>query len=235
MAAPAYGDGALGRLAFSQACRDLSDLARAHVPTSADGHQGPGELVGEALRLIHCAEYAMRMAVVAERLRGASWAQMADALGLSPDSVSGRYADAEREVRDALLFPDRDGRDGTPGWWACPDGLDDPEATARDLDAWERRHRERTDPDRGAAAVSPGLARRGTLDEIGAVTTIAGMFIDGELPDCVSRARAEQVLCERRVRVFERLLAERPDSTEMQTALRDAKARLVGRTMRTGR
>jgi hypothetical protein len=73
MPAPPYSDSSLGRLAFSQACRDLSDLARAHVATSADGHLRPGELLEEAGRLVAGAEQALRMAVVAERLRGASW------------------------------------------------------------------------------------------------------------------------------------------------------------------
>jgi len=160
MAAPPYSDGSLGRLAFSYACRDLSDLARAHVSTYADGHLRPGELLEEATRLVAGAEATLRMAVVAERLRGTSWAEIGEALGVTRQSAHERYASFEREMRVALLFPDRAGENAGLGWWAVPDGLEDPERTARDLDAWERRHREATDPDRGETAVSAGLQTR---------------------------------------------------------------------------
>src|SRR6266536_3410545 len=157
MPAPSYSDSSLGRLAFSQACRDLSDLARAHVATDADAHLRPGELLEEAGRLVAGAEQALRMAVVAERLRGTSWAEIGEALGVTRQSAHERYASFEHELRQALLFPDRAGDAGTLGWWAVPDGLEEPERSAHDLVGWERRHRERTDPDRGEAAVSASL------------------------------------------------------------------------------
>jgi hypothetical protein len=227
MPAPPYSDSSLGRLAFSQACRDLSDLARAHVATYADAHLRPGELLEEAGRLVAGAEQALRMAVVAERLRGASWAQIGETLGVTRQSAHERYAPFEREMRRALLFPDRAGEHGGPGWWAVPDGLEDPERTARDLNEWERRHRERTDPDRGETAVSGGLQARRTLDETGAVIELAKLLLDDGLPAGVSRERAERELYERKVAVFERMLADGTGDAEVATQLAEARARLA--------
>src|SRR6266496_1662677 len=201
MPAPSYSDSSLGRLAFSQACRDLSDLARAHVATFADAHLRPGELLEEAGRLVAGAEQALRMAVVAERLRGASWAQIGETLGVTRQSAHERYAAFEHEMRQALLFPDRAGEAAALGWWAVPDGLEDPERTARGLDEWELRHREHTDPKRGEAAVSAGLQPRRTLDETGAVIELAKLLLDDRLPTGVPRQRAERELYERKVGV----------------------------------
>jgi hypothetical protein len=227
MPAPPYSDSSLGRLAFSQACRDLSDLARAHVATYADGHLRPGELLEEAARLVAGAEQALRMAVVAERLRGTSWAQIGDTLGVTRQSAHERYAAFEHEMRRALLFPDRAGGAGALGWWAVPDGLEDPERTARQLDEWDVRHRERTDPERGEAAVSAGLQPRRTLDETGAVIELGKLLLDDRLPAGVSRGRAERELYERKVAVFEHMLAEGTADATVATQLAEARARLA--------
>jgi hypothetical protein len=227
MPVPPYSDSSLGRLAFSQACRELSDLARAHVSTYADGHLRPGELLEGATRLVAGAEAALRMAIVAERLRGTSWADIGEALGVTRQSAHERYAPFEREMRAALLFPDREGEHGGLGWWAVPDGLEDPERTARDLDEWERRHRERTDPDRGETPVSAGLQARRTLDETGAVIELAKLLLDGSVPDGVSHERAERELYERKVAAFERMLADGTADPGVATQLAEARARLA--------
>jgi hypothetical protein len=227
MSAPPYTDSSLGRLAFSEACRNLSDLARAHVPTYADGHLRPGELAGEAARLIAGAEQVLRMAVVAERLRGTSWAEIGEALGVTRQSAHERYATFEHELRQALLFPDRAGHAGTLGWWAVPDGLEDPETSAHDLDRWERRHRERTDPDRGELAVSAGLKPRRTVDETGAVIQLAKLLVDDQLPAGVSRQRAERELYERKVALYERMLDEASADPQVPALLAEARARLA--------
>jgi hypothetical protein len=227
MPIPPYSDRSLGRLAFSQACRDLSDLARAHVATDADGYLRPGELLEDAGRLVAGAEQALRMAVVAERLRGASWAQIGETLGVTRQSAHERYAAREHELRQALLFPDRAGAAGAPGWWAVPVGLEDPEPTALELDEWEMRHRERTDPERGEAAVSAGLQPRRTLDETGAVIELAKLLLDDQLPAGVSRERAERELYERKVAVFERMLTEGTADAAVATQLAEARARLA--------
>lgn len=227
MAAPPYSDCSLGRLALSYACRDLSDLARAHVATYADGHLRPGELLKEAARLVAGAEATLKIAVVAERLRGTSWAEIGEALGVTRQSAHERYAPFEREMRVALLFPDRAGEHGALGWWAVPDGLEDPERTARALDEWERRHRKPSDPDRGETAVSAGLQARGTLDETGAVIELAKLLLDGPRPQGVSNERAERELYERKVAVFERMLADGTADPGVLTQLAEARARLA--------
>lgn len=121
-------------------------------------------------------------------------------------SAHERYKDAVDDVLDGIVFPQRDGTDGTPGWWACPNGLDDPDRTARDLDAWEARHRERTDPDRGERAVSTRLGEPGRHDAIQAiaiVTTLAARIVERTLPNGVSeRTRNLSNRMRRRVEVF---------------------------------
>jgi hypothetical protein len=172
------------------------------------------------------------MAVVAERLRGASWAQIGETLGVTRQSAHERYAAFEHEMRQALLFPDRADEEGGLGWWAVPDGLEDPESTARQLDEWELRHRERADPDRGEAAVSAGLQPRRALDETGAVIELAKRLLDDRLPTGVSRERAERELYERKVGALQRMLAEGTADPEVTTQLAEARARLAELTSR---
>ena len=60
-------------------------------------------------------EQPLKLALVAERLQGTSLAEIGEAFGVSPASPLRRYASFEHEVRQALLFPDRAGEDGTLG------------------------------------------------------------------------------------------------------------------------
>ena len=90
-----------------------------------------------------------------------------------------------------------------------------------------RRHREPADPERGATAVSAGLRARRTLDEASAVIELARLLLDGPLPDGVSRERAERELSERKVAVFERMLADGTPDPGVKTQLAEARARLA--------
>jgi len=195
----------LTRLAFSAECRELSDLARAFVPTTSDGHTRPGELLQEALRLRSSVDELVRLAVCVERARGASWNEVGAALEITRQSAHERYAAAVEELADGILFPLREGVDGAPGWWACPDGLEDPPRTAASLDAWELRHRERTDPGRGEEAVSGGLGQSKwrAADAIGLTTRLAKRIVDRDLPPGVSERTARRMLLEAKRQAFD--------------------------------
>lgn len=136
----------LTRLAYSAACRELSDRARGQVPTYADEWGQAGGLVEAAAMMLADADRVLQLAVAAERAASVSWQTIGEVLDVSRQSAHERFAGAVQEVRDGILFPHRDGLPGLPGWWACPDGLDDPERTLCDLDKWVVRHRESTDP-----------------------------------------------------------------------------------------
>ncbi len=89
--------------------------SRAHLPDLRRRHPAPREPLQDAARLLAGAERALRLAVAAERLQGASWAQSGDALGVTRQSAHERYAPFEREVRHALLFARRAGAPGERG------------------------------------------------------------------------------------------------------------------------
>jgi hypothetical protein len=114
------------------------------------------------------------------------------------------------------------GAEGGLGWWACPDGLEDPERTVRRLDEWALRHREVGDPERGEHPVSAGLGRRkdlAAIEAIGVTTALARRIMDGNLPRGVSERQARRLLLERKLAAFD-LIAER----ETGQAARDARA-----------
>jgi len=201
----------LARLAYSQACRELGDSARAQVPTVHDGWLRACELLADALRLRADAEQVVELAIAFERVKGASWREIADVLELSSPTARERYAPVVDDIRDAILFACREGRDGAPGCWACPPGVEDPDTTARALDAWVARHREPTDPERGDSPVSDGL-RPGTdarvLDALGRSLELATRLINRTLPTGIGERTARRMLLEAKVTAYD-LIAER--------------------------
>jgi len=220
--------GDLARLAYSVQCRELSDLARSFAQTYADSYGRGGELAEEAERLVAGAEYARVLAITAERARGVSWETIGENLrpdakqsaekrsgdpdGVSKQAARKRFGDAVDEVLEGILFPAREGEPGQLGWWACPDGLSDPEGTIRDLDAWADRHREPADPGKDVAGlVSAGLGddRYRALDLMDRVLTLSRRLLDhGEfgsgpdLPRGVSERAARRLLLEARIELY---------------------------------
>ena len=218
----AYTRSELHRIAYLVACRELSDAARGHVSTYGDEYRRAGELVEDALRLVHQADEVLRLAVATERAASTSWQEIGERLDVSRQAAHERFARVVDEISDGVLFPTREpDQEGGLGWWACPDGLEDPEATVRRLDEWALRHREASDPERGECPVSGGLGRREDLarvEAIGLVTALARRVMDGDLPAGVSEHAARRVLLERKVEAFD--MIARRDSGR---AARDAR------------
>ncbi|MFM9697913.1 hypothetical protein [Streptomyces europaeiscabiei] len=121
----------LARITAARAARDLSDLARQAVGTTAEDISLT-ERIRSARRLRQMANQIVDLLVVAEALGGAEWLEVAEALGREdPGTVEGEYADAVAE-------------------WGIPvseDESDTVTAGIKALDAWYGRHRQDDDPD----------------------------------------------------------------------------------------
>lgn len=128
----------LARIATARAARDLSDLARQEVASTAEP-LSPAERIRRARRLRQMATEIVDLVVLAEALAGTPWEEIAGALGpknlgRDPDTVRAEYEDALAE------------------WQALPEERMEAGAEGTDdLDAWYERHREDHDP----AAPSP--------------------------------------------------------------------------------
>jgi hypothetical protein len=154
-------------IAYLTGCQELSDQARRQVSTYGDEHRRAGELVEDALRLVRHADEVLRLAIAAERAASTSWQEIGERLDVSRQAAHERFARIVDEISDAVLFPKREpDHEGGLGWWACPDGLEDSEATVRRLDEWALRHREPADPGSGEHPISDGLGRREDLARV---------------------------------------------------------------------
>jgi hypothetical protein len=208
-------------IAYLQACRELSDRARGQVSSYGAEHRRAGELVEDALRLVRQAEEVLRLAIAAERAASTPWQEIGERLGVTRQSAHERFAAAVQEISDGVLFPARKPeREEGLGWWACPDGLEDPEATVQSLDEWARRNRELTDVDRDPRPVSAGLGRREDLaavEAIGLVTTLARRIMDKDLPAGVDERQARRMLLQRKIEAFD-LVAERESGQQARDA-----------------
>jgi hypothetical protein len=155
-----YPPRARARLALAVAARNLSDLARSAVPTTADRPAArDGEAVEEALRLVAAAEEVLNRAVVWEREKGTTWEAIAEALGgRRKQTAQERFAEVVASWKAALLRPWQPATDQDTVYSALPTGAEDPDQWARRLDAWCRQHHEPTDVHRDDPhPVSSGL------------------------------------------------------------------------------
>ncbi|MGW6054532.1 hypothetical protein [Streptomyces sp. NPDC055189] len=156
-----YTDASLARLAMAHEACELAGLARAAVPIGehelrSDGTaRSPGSVLSDAADVLRAAHRFFEAAAVCERLGGAGWQLIADALGVEAQTARTRFAAAESRFREELRSP---GNPGGAAWWQDYTAGSPLEA-ARDLDDWVLRH-EDGDGDLGTAPVSGGLARR---------------------------------------------------------------------------
>ncbi|MGW2496281.1 hypothetical protein ACWCV2_17485 [Streptomyces pseudogriseolus] len=118
----------LARIAAARAARDLSDLARQAVGTTAET-TGPSERIRRARELRQMVNAYVDLVVLGEALAGADWQEISGALNRrDPATVEAEYADAVAE------------------WSALPESAAEDEGV-EDLDDWYARHREDHDPD----------------------------------------------------------------------------------------
>ncbi|MFD7504782.1 hypothetical protein [Streptomyces sp. NPDC059850] len=117
----------LARIAAARAARDLSDLARQVVGTTAET-TSPTERIKRARQLRQMVNEYVDRVVLGEALAGADWQEISEALNrCDPATVEEEYADAVAE------------------WSALPE-FDAENEGVGDLDDWYARHREDHDP-----------------------------------------------------------------------------------------
>jgi hypothetical protein len=128
---------ARARIALQQADKEAADYARGLVGDVATPHR-PGELIRAHRKLRMLTLTGLDRAVIVEYLAGATWEQLAAALGLSVQETQARYAETCELWEQAIDPDDADYGDWTVGLR----GDDDLAGTAETLDAWYRRHAE---------------------------------------------------------------------------------------------
>ncbi|GAA5070289.1 hypothetical protein [Streptomyces similanensis] len=120
----------LARITAARAARDLSDLARQTVAATAEP-ASPAERIQQARLLRKMAADVVDLVVLAERLAGASWEEITQAL---------------RRRDEATVREEYD--ESVAEWAALPeDRMEAAAAGAEALDAWYSRHREDHDPE----------------------------------------------------------------------------------------
>jgi len=209
----------LFRLAHSDACSELSDLARSSATTYADGFAHGGELVECAHRLVRDAEDVRLLAVAAERARGVPWDTIGEALGdVSRQAAQKRFGERVDELVLDVLLPVRQSESGDGTSHSVgPQAALEPDRTATRLDAWAQRHHERTDGGKDVVdrLVSHGLRPARALDHMGAVTRLAGLLMNATgsfasrmLPPGVSERYARRRLLEAKLALYDAMRAE---------------------------
>ncbi|OKJ52732.1 hypothetical protein [Streptomyces sp. CB02261] len=129
---------ALARLVLCDHAADVADGAAGLVATGNDPDSGPGGRVSQAFQLIELAEHALASAVIYERERGSSWAEIAQYLGISPAEAEERFAVNLDGWNTAFNVPyrlDDTGRKRIP---QLPTAAYDPAWACDRLDTWAR-------------------------------------------------------------------------------------------------
>lgn len=125
------------RLALAVASREVADLARG-VVGDVSTPMVTGERIRSARRIRLQAGVLVDRAVLAELSDGASWTDVATALGIDADLARARYEQTWAEWRAGGVDDDPDFGDFGVGLR----GDLDLDGTARTLDQWWRRHAE---------------------------------------------------------------------------------------------
>jgi hypothetical protein len=221
----------LARLTYSFAAYELSERLVSETGTYGDEY-GHGAFLAEAAAAIVSEAMALlEAAIVADRLRGVSWLAVADALEVSPEAAEEQFATAERQFRDALLFPHRYPENGGVGYTAAPYAVEEPERVRKRLDDWVVQHHRSSGRDRNEPKpVTRGLAAMtGTwiAERIGQVIELSDSLITGELPGGTSYKDAELRHAQMKAELYEAMAAERPANPEVKQQLARARQRLA--------
>ena len=220
----------LARLTYSWAAHELSERLVSEAATYGDEYGRGAFLAEEAATIVSEATALLEAAVVADRLRGASWLAVADALAVSAEGAEERFASAERQFREALLFPHRRPENGGLGYTAAPHAVEEPGRVRKQLDDWIVRHRRSSGPDSDEPEpVTRGLAAmEGTwiTERVGQVLELTGAVIKRELPDGVSYKDAQIRHAEMKVELYEAMAVQRPENREVEPQLAEARQRV---------
>lgn len=225
-----YTPSRLARLTHAHAAHELSDRLVSVACTHSDGYGRGAFLTEEAAQVLSDAQALLAAAVVADRLRGASWSEVGESLQISKQSAHERFTSSERDFRDALLFPHRQSEHGGLGYTA-PYALEAPDAVRERLDQWVVEQRRRSGPTRDEAEpVTRGLAAMResfTMDRTSEILRLRQALIDHQLPGGVSYQHARRRHAELKVALYERMVSENPDDTKIALQLMQARENLT--------
>ncbi|MEU3725033.1 hypothetical protein [Streptomyces sp. NPDC031705] len=158
---------ALARLVLCDHAADVADGATGLVATENDPDTAPGGRVSQAFQLIELAERALASAMIYERERGSSWAEIAHYLGISPAEAEERFAanlDGWTTAFDVPYRLDETGRKRIP---QLPTAAYDPAWACDRLDTWARNRLILVNDER---PVSSGLVMAMPEKEVPSVT-----------------------------------------------------------------
>lgn len=225
-----YTPAMLARLVHSHAAYELSERLVSEAATHSDTYGRGAFLTEEALATFLEAEVLLEAAVVADRTRGASWGAVAEALDVPAEWARERFAEREREFREALLFPHRYPENGGLGHTVAPYAVEEPDRVREQLDGWVVEHRRSSGPDRDEPQpVTRGLAAMSTswiAEKIGQVLELSDALIKRELPAGVSNEHAELRHAQLKVELYEAMVAQRPGHREVELQLIEAREQL---------
>lgn len=215
----------LARLSAAWAAHELAQRAAAVAATAAGSlEHRPGELaeLGEALEDVQ--REATAAAVVAERVEGASWDQIGDALQVTRQAAQKRFGKWEEQFRIAVALP----RSARRHVAAVSEVLGDPDRYA----GWLARPADGERPGIDEARLPDAFGvdeRRFVTSEIANVARLASMIAGRELPAGVDELAARLELQDRKIALYEIQLALDPGSYADDGQTREAlsEARIV--------
>jgi hypothetical protein len=220
----------LARLAYSENAHELSERLVSEVGTYSDAYGRGAFLAEEAVTPLSEANALLEGAVVADRLRGASWSSVAEALDVSADVAQERFSSAERRFREALLFPHRCPANGGIGHTVAPYAVEEPDRVRERLDAWVVGHHSNSGPNRDELEpVTRGLtAMAGSwiAERVSQVVGLSDALMKRHLPDGVSYEDAVFRHAQLVVGLYEAMAAEQPGNSDVEQQLADARQRL---------
>lgn len=136
-----YSRTALARLALAYELEELADRAMGGVPTINDAASHPGEMVSDALDLVHQAQEVLTRAVLYERAKHTSWEVIGEALGdITRQSAQERYREAVQEWKDSQQEPYYPAPPGRVRGTRLHPAAIEPTSTGQRLDRWVHQH-----------------------------------------------------------------------------------------------
>jgi hypothetical protein len=226
----AYTPAMLARLVYSHAAYELSERLVSEAATHSDSYGRGAFLTEEALVTLSEAEALLEAAVVGDRTRGASWQAVAEALDVPAERARERFAEREREFREAVLFPHRYPENGCLGYTVAPYAVEEPDRVRERLDGWVVKHRRSSAPDRDETQpVTRGLTAMSTswiAERIGQVLELSDALIKRELPAGVTYDQAELRHAQLKVELYEAMVTQRPGHRDVELQLIEAREQL---------
>jgi hypothetical protein len=220
-----YSRSSLARLSYSDQARQLAQRLIGAADTRSDGWGHGAFLTEEASEIMAAARELLAAAVIADRQRGCSWAAVGDALGVARQSAQERFVDAEREFREAVLFPQRSAGPGRPGYISGPDAIQDPERARQRLDSWVATAQQGNQAGQASDGLE-ALQSHSANELIGDVLELYRMLRDDDLPVGVNATAAQRVLVQLKAEAFSAIAQAQPQDARAAAALTKARADL---------